>query len=230
MANTTLSSLKTKTRQELKLDRLGKIWDSWEVGDAIQEALTDIENKGNFRWQENETEVSFNSVASTMEYDMETNIPSFQAINLVQYDDKTLKATTYKELKRTYSDFLEGTPTHYYIYNGNIWFHPYPVDVKVIDVTYTKHLTLPSTDTDTSPLPTDFDKAITLYAAYSLLMKPADGRSQQKAFAKLNMYKDVIGRLINSYLIPDRENMWYKSNYVPRQARTSYRSSRFRNI
>ena len=218
MANTQLSVLRTGVRSEIKLDRLGKIWYNPEVDDAIGIALEEIEAKGNYKFPQNQTDVTFNTVISTQEYDMETEIPDFQGIELVQYDDKTLYPTTLEKLKRNYTDFVTGTPTHYYTYWGNIGLHPYPNAIKSVDVTYKKFVTLPTTDTEESPYPKAFDKAVKLYAAYTLLSQPADNKNLGRAKSKLDRFKKEIAKLYNAYLLPDRENIQYATNYRSRSA------------
>ena len=225
MANTALSTLRTGVRTEIKLDRLWKIWDDAEVNDAIIMGIEEVEAKGNYKFPQWQTDTTFDTVIAQQEYDMETLIVDFQGIELVQHDDRTLIPTTLKELKVLYRDFVDGAPTHYYIYGGQMGLHPIPNQIKTVDITYKKFVTLPVADTDLSPYPRAFDKAIKLYAAYTLLSQPADNKNLARAQSKLTRFTREIAKLFNAYLLPDRQNIHYKTSY---RSRSAYRTTFWR--
>jgi recombinational DNA repair protein RecT len=58
-----------------------------------------------------------------------------------------------------------------------------------------------------------FDKAIKLYASYTLLAQPADAKNIGRANTKLARFRLEIAKLFNAYLLPDRENIVYKTSY-----------------
>ena len=84
MPNTTRSALRTKTRKELKIDRLWKVWDDSEVNEALDEAIEEIQDKWDNNWQENQTEIVFDSIIDQQEYDLDTNVPDYIGIDLVE--------------------------------------------------------------------------------------------------------------------------------------------------
>lgn len=221
MPNTQRSELRSGTRREILKDRLGKIWDDSAIDKALDLAVEEVEARGNYKFPQNQTDATFNTVASQQEYDLETVAPEYQGIDLVQYDNVTLYPTTLEKLKRDYRDFIEGTPTHYYTYNGQLGLHPYPSTIKQVDITYKKVVSLGEADTAESPYPKAFDKAIELYAAYTCLAQPWDQKNLFSARTKLEQFKKEIAKLFNRFLLPDRENIIYRNNYIPRQARVS---------
>jgi len=116
MANTTLSTLRSGTRSEFKLDRLGKVWSDPEVNDAINEGILEIQNKGDFKWKENEKTTTLSTVASQQEYDLSTLITDFITLDLVKYEGNAIDSTEYKTINALYTTFPEGTPNSYYLY------------------------------------------------------------------------------------------------------------------
>jgi hypothetical protein len=228
MANTTLSTLRSGTRSEFKLDRLGKVWSDPEVNDAINEGILEIQNKGDFKWKENEKTTTLSTVASQQEYDLSTLITDFITLDLVKYEGNAIDSTEYKTINALYTTFPEGTPNSYYLYGWQLWLNPIPTEVGVVDITYRGILDDLTSDSDESPFSTKFDKAIKLYASYVLLSKPWDAKNEQRARLKLDKFQAEVAKLMKTFLFQDRGQFQYKTTYTPRTS--SYRRSRFINI
>ena len=95
--------------------------------------------------------------------------------------------------------------------------------MKTVYVNYKKFVTLPTENDDESPFPKAFDKAIKLFAAYTLLAQFGDNKNITKANSKLSRFKQEMAKLYNAHLLPDRENIRYKTAYRSRTAqRTSF--------
>ena len=225
MAFSTRAQLRNKLRANIKMDRLGKVWDNASVDDAIDTAISEVFSRWDYKWDTSNQETSFNSVAAQMEYDVETNIPQSALISLVTFKGAPIYEIKYKDLLEQYPTLQSWTPTHYYLYNGKIGLHPIPTtNGDTIDVTYDSYWEMATADDSNCPFSTDFDRAIVNYAAYHLLMDPADWRNQQKAFAKFNIFEDLeIPRLFKKYLVRTSENLIYKNTYIPRQANNGRR-------
>jgi len=228
MANTSLSTLRSWTRAEFKLDRLGKVWSDPEVNDSINEAILEIQNKWDYKWDENQTSTTFNTVVDTQDYAISTVASDLIAVDLIKYNTTTLSSTDYITLSALYSEFPSWDPQNYYLYGWNIGFSPIPTEINTVTLIYRWILANLTTDTDLSPFPTNFDKAIRLYASYVLLSKPGDTKNEQRAQLKLSNFEKEIEKLIKTYLTQDRGQFQYKTTYTPRIS--SYKRSRFANI
>ena len=215
MANTTLSSLRSFGRKTFKIDRLWKVWDDSEWNDAIWGAIEEVQNYGNFRLQENNATTTFNTVVDQAEYDISTSITDLQGINVVEFDNVTLDTITYEDVIMDNETIPTGTPTNYYIYNNKIGLYPTPSVVDTVTVVYNKKLTLPTDDADESPLSSEYDRAIILYAQYTLLSDLWDPKNVQRASLRLQRFNKELGKLYNMDMLLDRNQLQYKNSYTP---------------
>lgn len=224
---TNLSKLRSMGRSEMKLDRVWRVWNNEEWDNAINEAILEIQNQWDFKWDENQKTATFDSVEDQQEYDIKTLIPDFIGLDLVKYSDNPINSVDYINLKASYSQFPEWTPTSYYLYGGKIGLNPIPTVIDTVDITYRWILTDLEDDLDESPFGTNFDRAIVLYACYVLLNKPGDSKNFQRGEIKLKRFNEVIARLYKTYLIQDKGQLWFKNTYTPRSKIYASRRRRF---
>lgn len=225
---TSLSNLRTGVRSEMKIDRLGKIFNDSDVNSAINEAILEIENRWDYKWDENQKTTTFNTVVDQQDYDLSTLISDFIAVDLVKYNNTTLNSSDFITLSALYSEFPSWDPQNYYLFGGNMWLSPIPTAISTVDVTYRGILSDLTLDADESPFGTNFDRAIKTYAAYILLSQPWDNKNLQRAKIKLQRFEESVAKLIKTYLTQDRGQFQYKTVYSPRIS--SYKRSRFANI
>jgi hypothetical protein len=69
----TLSELRVKVRQEMKIDRNGRIWDNPTVDDAINLAILTVQKAANFNWQMNDACTTIQTVAGQETYSLATD-------------------------------------------------------------------------------------------------------------------------------------------------------------
>ena len=218
----TRSELRIKSNQEVKIDKLYKLWSESEYNEAINEALFTINSKWDWKWETQDKTTTGSTTASQQFYDKPTD---YLGMKLVEFDDKELTRTEYEDVQRQYTDLPTWTPTYYYLYKDKIGLHPIPTQVGTLKLLYGTTITDLTDDTDSSPFAERFDRAIALYVAYVLLSQPADNRNLQRANAKLSRFNEEIIKLQKLFLYNDRENMQFKSNYIPRTQKRGYNPS-----
>ena len=218
MANTVLSKLRSKLRSEMKLDKLWRVWNDEECNDAIWEWILELQTYWNFKWQENRVFYpTFSSVIAQQAYTLPTD---FQSVDQVKYDDRILESADFIELNAFYTTFPSWTPWNYSIFEWELQLTAIPNAIQDIDLIYRKFLTIPTTDSELSPFPFNFDRAIILFAAYTLLCQPWDNKNFNRATIKFDKrYKREAWKLFNTYLLPDRNQLRYKTNYQSRAHR-----------
>lgn len=89
----------------MKLDRVGRVWSDEEWNDAINEAILEIQNRGDFKWIENQQETTFPAIVDQQEYDLSTLVPNFIGLDLVKYDNVPLDSVNYVALKANTTTF-----------------------------------------------------------------------------------------------------------------------------
>lgn len=194
----TLSSLRTKTRNELKIDLNGRIWGDSVVNSAIIQAVKQIQQDGNFDWHFNDAENSQATVISTGTYTLPTGFVRLEN-DTVKWDGHSLLPADFNWLKRTYSTLaLDGQVSYYYLRRNEIGLYPRPNDTKTLEFSFRKKLTDMSGGSDDSGMESDFDEAIIQYASY-LLWKQIQGR-EDKAIQAIQNYKQAMEGLYAQYL------------------------------
>jgi len=223
MANTSLSKLRSKTRLEMKLDKIWRVWNDDELTDAINEAILEVQNYWNFKWSENRDIFPlFDSVPDQQAYDLPDD---FQSADLVKIDWKELDSADFIELKAFYSSFPSWTPINYSIFGWKLQLTPITTIIWDIDLTYRKFLPTLTDNADLSPFSLQFDRAIVLFASYALLTKPGDAKNFSRAQIKFDKrYKWEISKLYNAFLLPDRNQLQYKNSYRSPTRRISRRT------
>jgi len=216
MANSTRSQLRTLTNQEIKIDRLYKIWSEAEYNQAIDEALFYINSRGDGKWQMQDQTATGLTTVDQQFYDTPDD---YLWLKVVEFNDRALTRVEYDDLVRQYTEFPTGTPTQYCLYKGKICLNPIPTQEGVLKMVYSKKVVNLTTDETESPFANRFDRAVALYAAFILLSQPSDSRNNQRASTKLTRFETELGVLLKMFLYSDRENMRFRSTYIPRTMR-----------
>jgi len=106
----------------------------------------------------------------TQEYTLPTDFLVAQQIRRTTSTQSVpLLLTTKKKLQTQFTTMTTGVPTNYYIYAGNIWLYPIPLDSWTIEITYTAKLATITTSVDSANNDI-LDNAIA-YKAASMLFK-----------------------------------------------------------
>ncbi len=208
----TLSELRIKVRQEMKVDRNGRIWDNSTVDDAINLAILTVQKASNFGWQVNDACQTIQSVAGQETYSLDENS---QGIKLVEYEKDTIFTTQKLEIEALNKTLPSWTPRFYYIYNWALGLSPIPTTSnQEITIFYQKFLVPLSDDSDTLPFQSDFTKTVVLYASYDLFAQTSDAKNIQRASVKKDRYKEELNTIRLAYLIPDSNQVRYKTVYT----------------
>lgn len=205
MAN--LGQLRQATRQEIRIDRLWKIWNDDTINDAVNDAIKEVNKYFNFRWQFSIKEATLNTVANTREYTLPTD---FVRLDLIRALGVVLDSTTLLELKSDYQTFIPGVPQTYYINQNMLGLHPVPTEVIAIDYNYRSKEADLMADTDQTGLPNDFKRAISIYASYICLTQFGDAQNLQRANTKKQRFSEEMGRLVQLFGVQDAEQLLYK--------------------
>jgi len=224
MANSPRSSLRTQANQEVKIDKMFKVWTKPEYNTAINKALFKINSLGDGKWETQDKTTEGLTTALQQFYDEPVD---FRGLKLAEFDDNELKRTEYEDIQRAYTTLPTGTPTHYYFYKNKIGLHPIPTTAKNLKLLYSTKVTDLTDDADLSPFAPQFDTAIALYVAYFLLSQPGDNRNLQRAQTKLARFNEEMSDLLKMFLYKDRENMRTRSTYIPKSAFRNSRRGRF---
>lgn len=200
--NTSLSSLLSKLRRELRMDKDDKIWNTDEKTDFLNEAYLQVQKDGNYNWQASQGIETQALTAGTQEYSLPTDFIRYDYIQLVDNNEPLRQTTKQNVLRRGTSS--NGRPNEYYIYGGNIGLYPTPDSNYSLQFLYRKRLpTL--TDAQGSELPEDFDRAIIKYAAYLAWSSPRGNTPD--ANAKLQDYEQAIDRLFVQYTLQSTQDL-----------------------
>jgi len=205
----TRSEIRTKLRNELKVDPNWKIWSDTILNDFIDTSYLQIQQDWNLDWQENDANTTYTPAAQ------ETALPTdFWKVVLVRYNWNELIPTTKIDLKRIYNTFVSWTPYKYYIYSNKLWTDTITTSW-TIDLDYKKINPWFTWDSDTSDYPVDFDSAIVKYWAYLAWSGPRG--NENAATAKLQEYNLNLKRLRSLYIFNDVNNLNF---WTARQAWT----------
>lgn len=183
---TELIDLRSNARQQYtKIDPNWKIRDDNLVDFYINEAYYKVQRDWNYDWKVCEQYANLETDGSAM-YDLPTTF--------VRIEDLTINWIEPKRIKRSEiirSDELTGVPYYYYIHRKQIGFYPVPDGTVNIDMIYREKLPK-LTDEQWTELDEDFDWAISLYAAYLMLLSV---EKTEKASTILNQYYNYINDL-----------------------------------
>lgn len=208
----TLTGLYTKVRREMRIDRNGRIWSNEDIKEALNNAILQVQKSTNFWWQENDACQEIQTVQWEQEYSIATNT---QWIKLAEYENRYLLSAQKETLLAIGETIPTWTPRYYYIWGGNIGLWPIPsTSNKEIKIHYQKFLIPLDQDTDTLPFPFDFTKTVVLYTAYDLFSQTSDSKNIQRANVKKQRYQEELNTLRLAYLVPDSNQMRYKTSYV----------------
>lgn len=194
----TLLNLRSRLRTELKVDPNGRIWSDATLDTALNQAVLQIQQDGDFDWHFNDAVNSETTVASTATYALPSDFVRLE-LNTVKYNSSSLEQVDYRWLFRTNSSLaVDGTPAYYYLRGTNIGLFKRPNDTLTLEYLYRSKLTAMSDDADDSGLPSDFDEAVTHFTCY-LAWNDIAGKND-KAIESLQNYKLVMEGLYAQYL------------------------------
>jgi hypothetical protein len=193
----TLTTLRSKLRSELKIDPNGKIWSDGTLNGAINQAVSQIQQDGNHDWHFNDNEHSIPTVINQSAYALPDTFVRLEE-GTIEYDGDQLNPADYGWLKRRDLTTTSGQPSYYALRNANIYLGYRPNAIKTLEFTYRSALTAMSSDATDSGMPSTFDQALIKYAAY-LCWSPIEGRSD-KAQMALREYNQMMEGLFAQYL------------------------------
>ena len=204
----TLATLRSKLRTQLKIDTQKNIWSDDTLNGYINDSYSRIQRDGDFDWQET---MGGNQLTSTVSSTQEYTLPTDNArIDLVRYNGNELYYTTKVATKRKDATSVSSsTPSNYYIESGIIGLWPIPTASLTLDIDYRKRLTSLSDDTDAIDFNSDFDQAIVNFASY-LAWNGYRG-SEDKGQIEITAYQLELDKLLQTYLIFAQENLKFKT-------------------
>ena len=194
---TTLLELRTKLREEIKIDPSGDIFDDNQLDDYINQAYFRFQKDGNFQWSENEKTTSPNItvVAGTQEYDKPTDLVKTQ---LVRFNGETLKLTDKLKIKSTEQTFTSGKTGFYYLRGNKIGLYPIPTSGGELEIDYLGSLDRLSEDSDEIAFTQQNVQVLLKYAAYLVWSNPRG--DEGTAASKLADYQNELSTLISAYI------------------------------
>lgn len=193
---TQLSSLRSRTRSELKIDPNGRVWSDAILNQNINEAVTQIETDGDYNWEFNDNSYSVTTVDGTADYALPSDFVRIE-YGAIKWDGGELNPRDYRELFR-YNDMTqEGTVSWYYLRGSNIGLYPIPNQAKTLTFLYRSQLDSMVNDSDDSGMPSNFDEAICAYAEFLCWMDVNDREQQDRAMEK---YRLALEGLNSQYL------------------------------
>lgn len=198
-----LVTLRNRLRDELKIDKNGRVWNDTILNRNIVQAVRQIQQDGNFDWYFNDAEYSVATTPSTGTYTLPTGFIRFE-LGTVKWNGYPLEKADYRWLKRNYQTLsADGNPSCYYRRGTNIGLFLRPNAAQTLEFLYRKQLTDMSADADDSGMPSTFDEAIVQYAAY-LTWNDIMGRAD-KATESVQNYRLAMEGLYTQYLGRDDE-------------------------
>jgi hypothetical protein len=207
---TTLANLVSQVRDEIKIDPKGSINSTVLIERNLNRALRKIQEDTNYDLPDNAAYASLNLVAGTLEYDLPTDFMKMAEPQSVKLDSSTpIYPSDYNTLLASY-DLSQGggAPTKYYVRKeSGAWkmgFYPLPGNSGVITAPYLKKLQEMDADND-SPLPSEYDELLVLYASY-LTLRRIPGYEQQSE-VDYRAYKELSKSLLANSLMYNRHSM-----------------------
>ncbi len=195
----TLQTLRDAVRiNKQKIDPNGRVWADSEVDTAIKQAVTQIQQDGDYNWHFNDAENSQNTVVSTGTYALPDGFVRIEK-GTVKYNGQPLLPRDYGWLKRNNTTLaVDGNSSVYYLRGNNIGLFQRPNDIKVLEFLYRKKLATMAADASDSGMESDFDEAIVQYASY-MLWSVIQGRNDN-AISAIQNYKQAMEGLNAQYL------------------------------
>jgi len=203
---TSLGTLRTALREEIKIDPNGKIWSNSVFNDNINAAYLQVQADGQFNWpgqQGGEQAVSL--VSGTQEYALSTDLA---VIELVLKGTEILSQTDFTSAKVRNLSGTQGTVNSYYLRGNNIGFDPIPDSSDTVTVYYRTLLDELTADGDNIELDDRFAQLIVKYAAYLTWSGPRGNEST--AASKYNDYLASLNRMKLLYMMRDTAVLNYK--------------------
>jgi len=158
----TLSSLRTLTRQQYRFDPNGRVFGDTELDNYIQQAYKHVQNE---MWLTLDSLEAISTVWGTQEYTLPTTLFRIKDDG-VKIDSTELSEASYED---TSGLTAQSQPTRYYLRETDtglkIGFIDIPDTVYTINVFYEWYRTDISSS-QASTTPTKYDLLIALYAAY----------------------------------------------------------------
>lgn len=198
----TLQTLRSNLRSELKTDPNGRVWSDSVLDRNINEAVRTIQQDGSFSWFFNDGQHTESSVVGQGTYDLPEDFARLE-LRGIKYDNYMLSKRDYRQVFDSYDLTQQGNPSVYYLRaSGGVQqfgILPLPNSVKVISFLYRKLLPLMTSDTDESGMPSDFDEAIQAYAEYlcwnDLTPNPKTVQALEKyRLSMQGLYAQYLGR------------------------------------
>lgn len=204
----TLATLRSKLRTQLKIDTQKNIWSDDTLTGYINDAYSRVQRDGDYDWQET---MGGNALTTTVSGTQEYSLPSDNArLDLVQFNGNELFYTTKVATKRKDSTTVSSsTPSNYYVESGIIGLWPIPTSAQTLDLDYRKRLTTLSSDSDTIDFNVDYDQAIVNFAAY--LAWNGYRNSEDKGQFELAAYQLELDRLLQTYILFAQENLKFNT-------------------
>jgi hypothetical protein len=194
----TLLTLRGKLRTEIKIDPSGRIWTDSTLNAAINQAVNQLQQDGDYMWHFNDGVNTEPTVIGQSAYTLPSNFVRLELGSLL-YDGGQLHPKTYNEL---WVDGLttatNGTPSYYALRGTSLYLAQPPDAIKTLTYLYRTKLTAMSADANDSGVPDAFDIALVKWAAY-LCWSTIEGRSD-KAVAAAQDYQEAMKGLNAQYL------------------------------
>jgi len=194
----TLLSLRSQLRQEMRVDPNGRIQPDAILNRNINQAVRQIQQDGDYNWHFNDAEYTVSTIVSIGTYLLPSDFVRLE-FNTVKYNNYSIIPVDYRWLKRTVSTLAtDGNPSYYYIRGSNIGIYARPNAIKTLEFEYRKQLPSMSSDGTDSGLSTDFDEAIVQYASF-LCWQDFEGK-ENKTASSLQAYNETMKGLFAQYL------------------------------
>lgn len=206
---TTLEQLRDRVNEEIKIDPNNRVSSPTLIDNNLNEALRKVQQDLSFSLPENL------KVALITANAQEKELPSdFQKIaqpdSLKLGDSTPISPTRYERILQSRNLTDTGQPYLYYIrWDGSnyvIGFYPSPRTSFTITVPY--YAELPTmTDSQDSPLPSQYDIALIEYATYLTMRRLP--MYEQKAIEHLSFYKESIKGIAANNAIRDASGYYF---------------------
>lgn len=193
----TLLTLRSKLRAELKIDPSGRIWNDSTLNEYVNDAVSQIQSDGNFDWSMCDATHTDATAIGTSDYALPDNFVRMEGQTFL-YDGGQLRPQTYNYLYVNGYFLVSGSPSYYAIRDNKVWLAATPDAIKNISFLYRKRLDEMATDAADSGMPIEFDTAIVKYAAYRA-WSPIEGR-ENKAVASMQDYNEIMKGIFAQYL------------------------------
>jgi hypothetical protein len=210
--NTTLSGLIDQVKEETKIDPKGTVNSDNLIARNLNRALLKIQQEMSFGLPQNQAVFVLNIQVGQREYDLPDDFTKIAEPQSVKIGASTpLYPVDYNTLLGSFDlDDSNGLPNVYYIrQDGNKWvigLYPTSNTSDTVTIPYNKRLADISS-TQSSPLPTEYDEALVLYASY-LTLRRIKGYQDLAGFM-FQSYKEAMLTLISNAMTFNRHALRY---------------------